>query len=71
LDAGFVLGDGVWAPARYEAVERSNGFAAPECRASPALPDALKRITDAAQPHFEGLYRYSLTFESVDSPKIS
>ncbi len=71
LDAGFVLGDGVWASAWCEAVECSTGFAAPERRASPVLPDALKRITDAAQPHFEGLYRHRLTFEPVDSPKIS
>jgi hypothetical protein len=69
--AGKRASDGVWAPAWYEAVERSTGFAAPERRAAPVLPDALKRIADAAQPHFEGLYRYRLTFEPVDSPKIS
>ena len=71
FDGGFVLGDGVWARAWYEAVERSTGFAAPERRASPELPDALKRIADAAQPHFEGLSRYRLTFEPLDSAKIS
>lgn len=69
--AGRRDSDGVWAPAWYEAVERSTGFAAPERRASPELPDALKRIADAAQPHFEGLSRYRLTFEPLDSPKIS
>ena len=47
--------DGVWAPAWYDAVERSTGFAAPREAAKPALADSLKPIADAARPHYERL----------------
>lgn len=54
--------DGVWAPAWYEAVERSTGFSAPErAAARPTLADALRRIADQARPHYEALARYRLT----------
>lgn len=52
--------DGVWAPAWYDAVERSTGFAPPERRDPPALPDALRAIADQARPHYEALERHRL-----------
>jgi hypothetical protein len=58
--AGRRASDGVWAPAWYDAVERSTGFEAPERRPYPPLPDALKRIADAARGHYEALARYAL-----------
>jgi hypothetical protein len=60
--AGRRASDGVWAPAWYEAVERSTGFAPPERAAGrPPLTDALKRIADQARPHYEALARWKLT----------
>lgn len=53
--------DGVWAPAWYDAVERSTGFEAPRERATPVLTDALQRIADAARPHYEALLKHSLS----------
>ena len=58
--AGRRDSDGVWAPAWYEAVERSTGFEAPERKAAPPLTDALQRIADAARPHYEALAAYRL-----------
>jgi hypothetical protein len=52
--------DGVWAPAWYDAVERSTGFAAPEREVAPVLGDALRRIADEARPYYEGLARYRI-----------
>ena len=52
--------DGVWAPAWYDAVERSTGFEAPAPRAAMPLGDELQRIADAARPHYERLARYKL-----------
>jgi hypothetical protein len=52
--------DGVWAPAWYEAVERSTGFAAPEREPGPPLTDALQRIAGQARPHYESLARHRL-----------
>ena len=53
--------DGAWAPAWYDQVERSTGFA----RAKPdpsfdSLPDALKPLADAARPYYERLARFRL-----------
>jgi hypothetical protein len=59
--AGRRASDGVWAPAWYEAVERSTGFAAPERAARSPLTDALQRIADQARPHYEALARFKLT----------
>jgi hypothetical protein len=56
--AGPRASDGVWAPAWYEAVERSTGFAAPARAAAPPLTDALRRIAEAARPHYEALARH-------------
>ncbi len=59
--AGPRASDGVWAPAWYEAVERSTGFAPPERTAErPPLTDALKRIADQARPHYEALAAFRL-----------
>jgi sulfotransferase family protein len=60
--------DGVWAPAWYDAVERSTGFEAPERRAYPPLPDALKRIADEARPHYEVLANHCLQPSSHGQP---
>ncbi len=53
--------DGVWAPAWYDTVERSTGFAAP--RPEPSiddLPDALKRLAEKARPLYETLAAHKL-----------
>jgi hypothetical protein len=52
--------DGVWAPAWYESVERSTGFAAPSAPIAITLPDQLMRIADQARPHYEVLAAYRL-----------
>jgi hypothetical protein len=43
--------DGVWAPAWYQAVQKSTGFARP-VQQSPALDNQLKDIADAALPYY-------------------
>jgi len=58
--AGPRISDGVWAPAWYEAVERSTGFAAPERAPAAPLTDDLKRIADQARPHYEALACFRL-----------
>lgn len=58
--AGRRDSDGVWAPAWYEAVERSTGFAAAEREAPASLTDELARIAEQARPHYEALARYRL-----------
>ncbi len=52
--------DGVWAPAWYEAVERSTSFAPPKEEARPALPPHLQRVSDLATPAYEALRRHRL-----------
>lgn len=59
--AGPRASDGVWAPAWYDGVWRSTGFAPPERKAYPPLPDELKRIAEAARPHYEALLAHRLT----------
>jgi len=59
--AGRRQSDGVWAPAWYEAVERSTGFA--PSRAEPGfddLADSLKPVAAAARPLYEHLARHRL-----------
>jgi hypothetical protein len=59
--AGRRDSDGVWAPAWYDAVERSTGFAAP--RPAARLEDLhpeLRRIALAARPHYERLAKHRL-----------
>jgi hypothetical protein len=53
--------DGVWAPAWYDAVERSTGFAPPR----PPIPieslaPALRSVAEAAAPYYERLARFKL-----------
>lgn len=52
--------DGVWAPAWYDQVERSTGFARPPDRPPPQLDDARQRIADAAGPYYARLAGYRL-----------
>jgi len=52
--------DGVWAPAWYDAVERSTGFEAPAPRDEVRLRSELQRIADAARPHYEALAEHKL-----------
>jgi len=53
--AGPRASDGVWAPAWYDAVEKSTGFSAARESAAPGLHDSLKAIADKARPHYERL----------------
>jgi Sulfotransferase domain len=53
--------DGVWAPAWYESVEQSTGFAPPKPEADfESLPDSLKTVAEAARPLYERLARHKL-----------
>ncbi|RYF92150.1 MAG: HAD family hydrolase [Caulobacteraceae bacterium] len=58
--AGRRDSDGVWAPAWYDAVERSTGFGPPSPEAAPELPDDLRRIADRARPLYERLAAHKL-----------
>jgi len=58
--AGRRDSDGVWAPAWYDAVERSTGFDRPAPREAVTLRGELQRIADAARPHYEALATYKL-----------
>jgi len=53
--------DGVWAPAWYDAVEKSTGFGPPSVDRKTTLPDHLRRIADEARPHYEMLQKHKLT----------
>jgi hypothetical protein len=52
--------DSVWAPAWYDAVERSTGFGPPRDEAA-VLREDLKPIAEAARPHYERLAEFRLT----------
>ncbi|HEY5072878.1 MAG TPA: hypothetical protein VII63_12700 [Caulobacteraceae bacterium] len=53
--------DGPWAPAWYDAVERSTGFAPPGAPVRPKeLDPTLRPIARAARPHYERLARHKL-----------
>ena len=58
--AGRRASDGVWAPAWYDQVERSTGFQSRPEGDLPDLPDALRRVADAAMPHYDALARWQL-----------
>ncbi len=59
--AGRRDSDGVWAPAWYDAVEASTGFGPPRPEAGREnLSDDLRRIADAARPHYERLAAFRL-----------
>jgi hypothetical protein len=53
--------DGVWAPAWYDAVERSTGFAPPRPPTSiEDLAPGLRPIAEAAAPYYERLARFKI-----------
>jgi len=59
--AGPRASDGVWAPAWYEAVEKSTGFGPPRREAGfDDLSDALKPIAEAARPYYQAMARHKL-----------
>lgn len=59
--AGRRASDGVWAPAWYDAVERSTGFTAPDRVATfDDLPDSLKPVAEAAMPYYARMARHRL-----------
>jgi len=58
--AGRRESDGAWAPAWYNAVERSTGFETPASREAATLSSELQKIADAARPHYEALARHKL-----------
>ena len=59
--AGKRDSDGVWAPAWYDTVERSTEFAPPRVPAEiKNVGDNLRRIADAARPHYERLAAFRL-----------
>ncbi|MBS0331236.1 MAG: HAD family hydrolase [Proteobacteria bacterium] len=58
--AGRRDSDGVWAPAWYDAVERSTGFAPPERKAAAPLTADLRRIAEAARPHYEAVAKWKI-----------
>jgi hypothetical protein len=53
--------DGVWAPAWYDAVEKSTGFGPPPKESRPRLSDELRRIADQARPHYEALAKWKIS----------
>jgi Sulfotransferase domain len=67
--------DGVWAPAWYDAVEKSTGFEPPRPEARfDDLPEALKPIAEAARPLYEKLARHRLSAraaEAIPSPRAA
>jgi hypothetical protein len=59
--AGRRATDGAWAPVWYASVERSTGFGPPRNPATRAqLPEHLRRIADAARPHYEAMLPFRL-----------
>jgi hypothetical protein len=59
--AGRRSTDGVWAPAWYEAVERSTCFASPPRGREVQLPSELERIADEARSHYTVLAEYRIS----------
>jgi hypothetical protein len=63
--------DGVWAPAWYDAVERSTAFAPPRPPITvDDLDPALGPIAKAARPIYEKLARYKLSPRSASPPRL-
>jgi hypothetical protein len=53
--------DGVWAPAWYDAVEKSSGFGPASQRAVPELNANLRHLADEARRYYDALARYRIT----------
>ncbi len=62
--AGRRESDGVWAPAWYDIVEASTGFARPTPQ-SKSLPADLQRLAEEARPYYEIMARYRLTSDQT------
>ena len=60
--------DGVWAPAWYNAVERSTGFGPPPAQSTVTLPADLQRIADQAQPYYAALALHRLHCNAASTP---
>ena len=59
--AGKRDSDGVWAPVWYDAVERSTEFGPPRAAVDiKDMSDNVRRIADAARPHYERLAAHKL-----------
>jgi hypothetical protein len=58
--SGRSASDGAWAPAWYDAVERSTGFATPRAKPAASLFGKLAAIADRARPHYERLAQFRL-----------
>ncbi len=58
--AGRRATDGVWAPAWYDAVERSTGFGPPPEETPITLSPHLQHIADEARPHYEALVKWKI-----------
>jgi hypothetical protein len=59
--SGRRVSDGVWAPAWYDTVERSTGFARPVSSKDRApLRDDLMPLAEAARPHYERLAAFKI-----------
>lgn len=58
--AGRRASDGVWAPAWYDAVEKSTGFAPVPEQPRPHLRGRLNRIADEARHHYEVMAAHRL-----------
>jgi Sulfotransferase domain len=56
--------DGAWAPAWYDAVEHSTGFAQP--RSYPPLNPDLEKLGNIVRPHYAALAKYKLALPEGD-----
>ena len=63
--AGSRTTDGAWAPAWYDSVERSTGFA--RSRSYPPLSPEMEELADAVRPHYASLAKYRLVPQDHDS----
>ena len=69
--AGTRHTDGVWAPAWYQSVEQSTGFAAPEAGGNaPVLDDDLRRVADAARPYYDRLVKHRICASAQAVPVV-
>ena len=66
--AGRRDSDGVWAPAWYDAVERSTGFAAAAPDEAVTLSPHLEAIALAARPLYDRLRVHAIQVDDADAP---